>query len=75
MPLLRTRFDSFRTATESDTLRLEKSIDRLDGRIDIFATATITLVVGIFTAVLAPLFVSFWQRRAGQQPDSDATLG
>jgi len=70
VPLLRSKFDSFQEITQKETLKLEKNIEKLESRINFFVTTTVTLIIGIITAVLVPLLSSFLQRRAVHRPSA-----
>ncbi len=67
VPILTHKFDSFRVVTEKQILSLEKNIEKLESRINFFMTTTVTLILGIVTAVLTPLFISFLRRRAAHR--------
>jgi hypothetical protein len=66
VPLIRNDFKNFKSITEKELLKIEKSIEKLDSRISFFATTTITLALAIFTAIIAPLVMSFFQRRVSR---------
>ena len=72
VPLLRSKVDNFQGATEKELLKLEKNIEKLESSLNFFVTTTVTLTLGIFTAVLAPFFISFIQRRAAQRPQDES---
>lgn len=63
VPLIRNDFKNYKSMTEKELLRLEKNIEKLEGRLNFFVTTTVTLSLGIFAAVAAPLVSSFSKRR------------
>lgn len=63
VPLLKSDLSNFKKNAEKELIKLEKKIEKLDARLSFFVTTTITLTLGIFTAVIAPLFISYLQRR------------
>jgi len=63
VPLLRNDLSNYKLISDKELLRLEKSIEKIDSRLSFFVTTTITLILGIFTAVIAPLIITFVQRR------------
>ncbi|HIF9482623.1 TPA: hypothetical protein ACX6SV_003012 [Photobacterium damselae] len=62
VPLIRNDFKNYKVATEKELLRLEKSVEKLEGRLNFFVTTTVTLSMGIFAAVAAPFIGSFSSR-------------
>lgn len=63
VPLIKNDFRNYKTNTEKELFRLEKTVEKLDSRLSFFVTTTITLTLGIFTTIIAPLFLTFIQRR------------
>ena len=63
VPLIRNDLKNYKLVSEKELLRLEKNLEKLDSRLSFFVTTTITLTLGIFTAVIAPLLISFAKRR------------
>ncbi|EMQ4276730.1 MULTISPECIES: GIY-YIG nuclease family protein [unclassified Vibrio] len=67
VPLLKNDLKNYKLISDKELLRLEKSIDKLDSRLTFFVGTTITLTLAIFTAIVAPLFVSRYQRKQGSK--------
>lgn len=63
VPLLRNDLSNYKLVSDKELLRLERSIEKIDSRLSFFVTTTITLILGIFTAVIAPLIITFVQRK------------
>ena len=68
--LLGSEVKNLKETKAEDVLRLEKLIEALDERLNFFVTITITLSLGIFAAIVAPLVLPFFQRRRGPQSTS-----
>lgn len=63
VPLIRNDFKNYKMTAEKEFLRLEKSVEKLEGRLNFFVTTTVTLSMGILAAVAAPFIGSFSRRR------------
>ncbi|WP_122033199.1 hypothetical protein [Aliivibrio sp. EL58] len=63
VPLIRNDLKNYKLVSEKEMLRLEKSIEKLESRLNFFVTTTITLAITIFTAIVAPLLISYMQRK------------
>ncbi len=63
VPLIRNDLKNYKLVSEKEMLRLEKNIEKLESRLNFFVTTTITLAITIFTAIVAPLLVSYTQRK------------
>ncbi|KPL98550.1 GIY-YIG nuclease family protein [Vibrio splendidus] len=61
VPLLKNDLKNYKLVSDKELLRLEKSIDKLDSRLNFFVGTTITLTLAIFTAIIAPLLISQYQ--------------
>ncbi|ENM5875816.1 hypothetical protein NTE03_003766 [Vibrio mimicus] len=63
VPLIRNDFKNYKQITDREFLRLEKGIEKLESRLNFFVTTTVTLSLGIFAAVAAPIVSSYSKRR------------
>ncbi|WP_318434041.1 hypothetical protein [Photobacterium leiognathi] len=63
VPMIRNDFKNYKSITEKEILRLEKGIEKLESRLNFFVTTTVTLSLGIFAAVAAPIMNSYSKRR------------
>lgn len=59
VPLIKNDLNNFKMVSEKEILRLEKNIERLDGRLSFFVTTTVTLLIGILAAIAGPIFSAF----------------
>lgn len=73
VPLLRNDLKNYKLISDKELLRLEKSIEKIDSRLSFFVTTTITLTLGIFTAAIAPLIISFVQRKSDRKLNASNT--
>jgi hypothetical protein len=63
VPLIKNDLKNYKLASDKELLRLEKSIEKLDSRLSFFETTTITLTLGFFATMIAPVLISSFQRR------------
>ena len=63
VPLIKNDLKNYKLVSNKELLRLEKSIEKLDSRLSFFETSTITLTLGLFFTMIAPVLISSFQKR------------
>ncbi len=63
IPLLKNDLSNLKANYERDLSRLRGEIDRTNSQLGFFATTTISLLIAIFTALIAPMLLDLFSRK------------